>query len=93
MSYYSDFIAFVDDLYSLLRLHLGLACIRGVFSSRIYIADSRHISVFTYFGERGMTGFSSLKENTLLDVIASVVLVKFALPKFIQCIATPHFQI
>ena len=37
--------------------HLGLACMRGVFSSRIYIADSRRDSVFTYFEKRGVTEF------------------------------------
>jgi len=30
----------IVDLYSLLRLHLGLACTRGIFSSRIYVTDS-----------------------------------------------------
>ena len=28
---------------------------RGVFSSRIYVADSRRDSVFTYFGKQGVT--------------------------------------
>ena len=46
------------QIYSLFRLLLGLACIRWVFSSRIYVADSRRDSVSTYFGKRGMTGFS-----------------------------------
>jgi len=46
MIYYSIFLYLV-------QVNLGLACIRGVFSSRIYVADSRRVSVFTYFGKRG----------------------------------------
>ena len=45
-------------IYSLIRLHLGLACIRGVFSLRIYVADSRRDPIPAYFGKRGVTGFS-----------------------------------
>jgi len=39
----------------LAQVILGLACIRGVFSSRIYVADSHRILALTYFGKRGMT--------------------------------------
>ena len=39
----------------LVHVTLGLACIRGVFSSRIYVADSRHDSVSMYFGKWGVT--------------------------------------
>jgi len=39
----------------LVHVTLGLACIRRAFSSRIYVADSRHDSDSTYFGKRGMT--------------------------------------
>jgi len=40
----------------LVQVILGLACMRGVFSSRIYVADSRRDSVSTYFGKRGVIG-------------------------------------
>ena len=43
----------------LAQVTLDLACIRGVFSSCIYIADSRHHSVFIYFGKRNVT----IKDN------------------------------
>ena len=39
----------------LVQVTLCLACIRGVFFSRIYVVDSRRDSVFTYFGKWGMT--------------------------------------
>ena len=42
------------DLY-LVQVTLGLACMRGVFSSRIYVADSRRDSVFMYFEKRDVT--------------------------------------
>jgi len=44
-------------IHSLFRLHLGLACIYGVFFSRIYVADSRRVSAPAYFGKRGVTIF------------------------------------
>ena len=64
-------IHFSRFLY-LVQVILGLACIRGVFSSRIYVADSRHDSIFhvfwearrdilhhaTYFEKRGVTFFT-----------------------------------
>ena len=34
------------------QVTLGLAYMRGVFFSRIYVADSRRDSVFTYFGKQ-----------------------------------------
>ena len=52
-------IAVIADYYGsdlqLVQVTLGLASIRGVFSSRIYVADSRRDSVSTYFGKRGVT--------------------------------------
>ena len=33
----------------------------GVFSSRMYVADSHRDSVFTYFGKRGVTHVKSRK--------------------------------
>jgi len=48
--HHSDYIA--------CSITLGLACIRGVSSSRIYITNSHHDSVSTYFGKRGVTDFS-----------------------------------
>jgi len=35
--------------------HFRLSCICGVFFLRIYVADSRRVSVLTYFGKRGVT--------------------------------------
>ena len=43
-----------SDLY-LVHVTLGLACIREVFSSRIYVADLRRDSIFAYFEKRGVT--------------------------------------
>ena len=40
----------------MVQVTLGLACIREVFLSRIYVADSHCDSVFTYFGKRDVTG-------------------------------------
>jgi len=57
MYYCSDFIAFIVDLYNLFRSPLGLAYMRGAFSSRIYVADSRRDSAPSYFGKRGVTLF------------------------------------
>ena len=44
--YHFDYIA--------VQVTLGLTCIRGIFSSRIYVVDSRRNSVSTYFGKRDM---------------------------------------
>jgi len=38
--------------------HFRVRVICGVFPSRIYIADSLHVSAPAYFGKRGVTGFS-----------------------------------
>ena len=43
-------ILILVSIYTLFQVTLSLACIRGVFSSRIYVTDSRRDSVFTYFG-------------------------------------------
>jgi len=50
-SYLVDFISCSDYF----KLILGLACIRGVFSSRIYVANSHRDSIFTYFDKRSVT--------------------------------------
>jgi len=49
----SDYYVIIVDLYSLFRLLY--TCIRGVFSSHIYVADSRRDSVSTYSGKRSVT--------------------------------------
>ena len=58
-------IAVIADYYSsdlyLVQVNLGLACIRGVFTSRIYVADSRRDFVSTYFGKRGVTNTIGLR--------------------------------
>jgi len=41
----------------LARVTLELACIRGVFSSRIYVIDSRRDSISAYFGKQGVIVF------------------------------------
>ena len=46
--YHGRFLYFV-------QVTLGLACIREVISSHIYVADSRQNSVFMYFRNWGMT--------------------------------------
>ena len=51
-------ISYYDCNLLLVQITLGLAYICGVISSRIYVADLCRDSVFTYFGKRGMTGFS-----------------------------------
>ena len=47
----------------LVRVTLGLACIRGVFSWRLYVIESHRVSTLAYFEKWGMTasffGFSS----------------------------------
>jgi len=48
------FIIIIVDLYSLLKLHLGLACIPGVFFAHIYVVDSCRVSVSTYFEKQGV---------------------------------------
>ena len=50
MKYCSDFIAFIVDLYTLGYFRLNV-CVRGVFLSRIYVANSDLISAPTYFGK------------------------------------------
>ena len=45
---------------------LSLECMRGVFSSRIYVVDSRRDSVFMYIGKRGVT--IELRPRRLLTV-------------------------
>ena len=60
-------IIMVQILY-LIQVTLGLACIRGVVSSRVYVADSRRDSVFTYFGKRGVT-INYVSEHQLSPII------------------------
>ena len=52
---------------------------RRVFSSRIYVADSRRDSIYTDFGKRGMTGVIGIPVNQelsehLLDIIQGFLL-------------------
>ena len=47
-------------LIYLVQITLGSACIRGVFFSRIYVADSRRDYVFTYFRKRDVTPLITL---------------------------------
>ena len=44
-------------IIQLVQVTFGLACIRGVFSSRIFIAGSRRDSVSEYFGKQDLTRF------------------------------------
>ena len=67
-----------SDLY-LVQITLDLACIRGTFSSRIYVADSYRNSVFTYFKKRDVTAckrkkFGDLKIINPSDFNASLLL-------------------
>jgi len=55
MLYCSVIMIHFNRFILLVQVTLGLACIRGVFSSRIYITDSRRDSVSTYFGKQGVT--------------------------------------
>jgi len=58
--HHSDYIAYSG--YSRLSIYTWVS------SSRIYIANSRRNSVFTYFGKRGVTGFSWYQSQIRLSI-------------------------
>ena len=62
-------IAVIIDYYgldlNLVQVNWGLACIRGVFSSRIYVADSRHFFFSRILGSGAWQGFLGIRARIL----------------------------